>query len=137
MSIGLILPEDNQKNVSITLIGEKFGLLIDGAKQVEFKNDFNIGISGNRLSLNDIHCNEITIKNNDRELANNIKIDPIFYFVHSYGCENVDKDIVTGVLSYGKNYDVIIESENIFGTQFHPEKSQTAGLQILKNFSDL
>ena len=77
MSIGLILPEDNQKNVSITSFGEKFDLLIDDVKQVEFKNDFNIGISGNRLSLNDIHCNEITIKNNDRELANNIKIDPV------------------------------------------------------------
>ena len=44
MSIGLILPEDNQKNVSITLFGEKFDLLIDDVKQVEFKNDFNIGI---------------------------------------------------------------------------------------------
>ena len=73
----------------------------------------------------------------DTSLLSNIRIDPIFYFVHSYGCENVNKSIVTGVLSYGKNYDVIIESENIFGTQFHPEKSQTAGLQILKNFSDL
>ena len=63
MSIGLILPEDNQKNVSITLFGEKFSLLIDGIKQFEFKNDFNIGILGNKLSLNDIHCNEIIIKN--------------------------------------------------------------------------
>ena len=69
MSIGLILPEDNQNNVSITLFGEKFGLLIDGIKQFEFKNDFNIGIHGNKLSLNDIHCNEIIIKNKDRELS--------------------------------------------------------------------
>ena len=77
MSIGLILPEDNQNNVSITLFGEKFSLLIDGIKQFEFKNDFNIGIHGNKLSLNDIHCNEIIIKNNDRELANYIKVDPV------------------------------------------------------------
>ena len=77
MSIGIVLPKDNQKNVSITLFGEKFDLLIDDVKKADFKNDFNIGISGNRLSLNDIQCNEITIKNNDRELANNIKIDPV------------------------------------------------------------
>ena len=77
MSIGLILPEDNQKNVSITLFGKKFGLLIDDVKQVEFKNDFKVGIRGNKLSLNDIHCNEIIIKNNDRELANCIKVDPV------------------------------------------------------------
>ena len=77
MSIGLILPEDNQKNVSITLFGEKFGLLIDGVKQFEFKNDFNVGIRGNKLSLNDIHCNEIIIKNNDRELANYLKVNPV------------------------------------------------------------
>ena len=77
ISIGLILPEDNQKNVSITLFGEKFDLLIDNVKKAEFKNDFNIGIHGNKLILNDFHCNEIIIKNNDRELANNIKIDPV------------------------------------------------------------
>ena len=77
MSIGLILPEDNQKNVSITLFGEKFGLLIDDVKQVEFKNDFNVGIRGNKLILNDIHCNEIIIKNNDRELTNYLKVDPV------------------------------------------------------------
>ena len=44
ISIGLILPEDNQKNVSITLFGEKFDLLIDNVKKAEFKNDFNIGL---------------------------------------------------------------------------------------------
>ena len=62
MSIGIVLPKDNQNNVSITLFGEKFDLLIDDVKKADFKNDFNVGISGNRLSLNDIHCNEITIK---------------------------------------------------------------------------
>ena len=77
MSIGLILPEDNQKNVSITLIGEKFGLVIDGVKQFEFKKDFNIGIHNNRLSLNDIQYDEIIIENNDRELANYLKVDPV------------------------------------------------------------
>ena len=48
-----------------------------------------------------------------------------------------DKKIVTGVLNYGENFDAVIEANNIFGTQFHPEKSQAAGLKILENFSKI
>ena len=70
-------------------------------------------------------------------LLSNINIDPTFYFVHSYACETYNRKIVCGVLNYGNTFDVAIESKNIFGTQFHPEKSQIAGLQILKNFSNI
>ena len=48
--------------------------------------------------------------------------------------ETLNKNEVTGVLNYGQTFDVVVESDNVFGTQFHPEKSQIAGLQILKNF---
>ena len=68
------------------------------------------------------------------DLFSDIEIDPIFYFVHSYGCETFNKNEVTGVLNYGQIFDVVVESDNVFGTQFHPEKSQIAGLQILKIF---
>ena len=71
---------------------------------------------------------------NNSNLFSDIEIDPIFYFVHSYACDTVDKKFVTGVLNYGQSFDVMIEADNVFGTQFHPEKSQLAGLQILKNF---
>ncbi len=70
------------------------------------------------------------------DLFSDIEIEPIFYFVHSYGCETFNKNEVTGVLNYGQIFDVVVESDNVFGTQFHPEKSQIAGLQILKNFSN-
>ena len=70
------------------------------------------------------------------DLFSDIEIDPIFYFVHSYGCETFNKNEVTGILNYGQIFDVVIESDNVFGTQFHPEKSQIVGLQILKNFSN-
>ena len=72
---------------------------------------------------------------NSSILLKGLEVDPIFYFVHSYACKTLDDKVVTGSLNYGNNFDVIIESENVFGTQFHPEKSQTAGLRILKNFS--
>lgn len=73
----------------------------------------------------------------DTNLLNGIKIDPTFYFVHSYACHTTDASIVKGKLKYGKIFDVLIEKQNIFGTQFHPEKSQQDGLQILKNFSNI
>ena len=133
----------NSKNIKLLGICLGMQLLYDYSEEDYGCKGLGI-ISGNvskikikkNLRVPNIGWRKVKIKKAS-SLLSNIKVDPIFYFVHSYGCENVDKNIVSGVLSYGKNYDVIIETENIFGTQFHPEKSQTAGLQILKNFSDL
>ena len=63
--------------------------------------------------------------------------DCCFYFVHSFYCEAADRSIVTGTTDYGLWFDAVIEKENIFGCQFHPEKSQKAGLTLLKKFGDL
>lgn len=59
-----------------------------------------------------------------------------FYFVHSYYCEPVDKTQVAAVCDYGQPFCASILQDNLFATQFHPEKSHTAGLQLLKNFVD-
>lgn len=66
-------------------------------------------------------------------LYKNIKDQSDFYFVHSYRMSSVNE---TGVAycSYGERFIASFESNNIFGTQFHPEKSQTNGLILLKNF---
>lgn len=63
--------------------------------------------------------------------------DLCFYYVHSYFCRATNRDIVTGTLSYGTECDAIIEADNIFACQFHPEKSQASGIKILQNFSEL
>ena len=60
-----------------------------------------------------------------------------FYFVHSFGFDNPDAPCVAGVCDYGTTIVAAIEQENIWGMQFHPEKSQAAGLKILKNFIQL
>jgi glutamine amidotransferase len=59
------------------------------------------------------------------------------YFVHSYYVKPTKKDIVIGETDYGINYCSAVEQGNVFGMQFHPEKSGDVGLQILKNFITL
>ena len=56
------------------------------------------------------------------------------YFVHSYYCEPGDADLIVGETEYGVTYASVVAQENICGVQFHPEKSQHVGLQMLKNF---
>ena len=57
-----------------------------------------------------------------------------FYFVHSYYIQTDNQEMVTGVTNYGNDIVATLADENIFATQFHPEKSQTPGLTLLKNF---
>lgn len=64
--------------------------------------------------------------------------DELFYFVHSYGVVKPDHPVVAGITAYaGCEIAVLVEAGNIFGTQFHPEKSGEAGLQMLRNFRRL
>ncbi len=60
-----------------------------------------------------------------------------FYFVHSYYVEreSVDAQVVAGSCHYSRDFAVALAKDNVFAVQFHPEKSHTAGLQMLKNFS--
>ena len=60
-----------------------------------------------------------------------------FYFVHSYYCEPLDSGVVVGQTDYGVKYASVVAQENICGVQFHPEKSQDAGLHLLSNFAGL
>jgi glutamine amidotransferase len=58
-----------------------------------------------------------------------------FYFVHSFYCEADEPAVVIGETDYGTTYPSVVAQENICGAQFHPEKSQTAGLTLLANFA--
>lgn len=60
---------------------------------------------------------------------------PTFYFVHSYHLVPEDQAVVTGRCEYGTDFVASIQQGNIWGTQFHPEKSHRAGLAVLKNFA--
>jgi len=60
-----------------------------------------------------------------------------FYFVHSYYCEPAERAVVCGETDYGTAYASVVARGTLCGVQFHPEKSQAAGLRLLKNFAEL
>jgi len=64
-----------------------------------------------------------------------IEDSAFFYFVHSYYCEPAEPQIIAGETDYGVAYASVVARENLYGVQFHPEKSQTDGLRILANFA--
>lgn len=59
---------------------------------------------------------------------------PVFYFVHSYVAEPTDANAVVATCTYGEMFTAAVQKGNIYGTQFHPEKSQKEGIAVLKNF---
>jgi imidazole glycerol-phosphate synthase subunit HisH len=69
-------------------------------------------------------------------IFDNIDDDSYFYFVHSYYVSPDDNKITAGATDYGITFTSMVWKDNIIATQFHPEKSQEAGLKILKNFGD-
>ncbi len=67
-------------------------------------------------------------------LLENISDNSYVYFCHSYYPAPDDKSVVAAATEYGINFASVVWQENVFGVQFHPEKSQSTGIQILKNF---
>ncbi|WP_287478336.1 imidazole glycerol phosphate synthase subunit HisH [Anaerostipes sp.] len=77
--------------------------------------------------------NDIKIKEGAKLFAG-LEDHPYVYFVHSYYLQADDPSIVAATTEYGVTIHASVEKDNIFACQFHPEKSSTVGLQILKNF---
>ena len=73
----------------------------------------------------------------DSDLMQNISSKDEFYFVHSFFLQPNEKEIILNETNYIDNFCSGIEKENIFGVQFHPEKSQSSGIQLLNNFLNI
>ena len=80
--------------------------------------------------------NQIEIKKKSKMLKD-IKQGENFYFVHSYHVMPEDESIVSSITDHGTSIVASIEQDNIFGFQFHPEKSSTCGQQLIRNFINL
>ena len=89
-----------------------------------------------KYKLPHIGWNQIKIIK-DSKIFKDIENNSHMYFVHSYEFIPEDKNIITATTDYSSNIVCSVEKENIFGTQFHPEKSDRIGLKIIDNFINL
>jgi glutamine amidotransferase len=92
------------------------------------------GADGARLKVPHMGWNEAR-QNTLHPLWSGIAQDTRFYFVHSYYPEPRDPNVVAGTTCYPTPFTCAVARDNIFAVQFHPEKSQAAGLALLRNFS--
>ncbi len=89
-----------------------------------------------KYKLPHIGWNEVSIVK-DSKIFKNIENNSHMYFVHSYEFIPNDKNVISATTDYSSNHVCAVEEENIFGTQFHPEKSDKTGLKIIENFISL
>ena len=88
---------------------------------------------GERLKVPHMGWNEVQ-QVQAHPMWNGIADNTRFYFVHSYYVDAQDKSLVAGEVQYGVSANAALARDNLFAVQFHPEKSHTAGLQLLRNF---
>ena len=88
------------------------------------------------LKIPQMGWNQVSQQQKD-PLFNNVADEMHFYFVHSYHLNLENSEHVLGLSNYGYDFAAVVRKDNLWGVQFHPEKSQNAGLQLLKNFCTL
>lgn len=106
------------------------GLGIFGGKVVRFAD-------ANGLKIPQIGWNQLAITRPDCPLYRGVPDGSYVYFVHSFFPRPTDDAIVATRTEYGETFASSVWRDNLFATQFHPEKSQKVGLQLLRNFVDL
>ena len=109
--------------------GEYVGLEVVAGEVVKFDD-----APGHKVPH--IGWNSLTRKRDSR-LFKDIPEHAQFFFVHSYYVKPQNDDVTLALCDYGNTFTAVIERDNVFATQFHPEKSQVHGLQLLKNFASL
>ncbi|MBL7070994.1 MAG: imidazole glycerol phosphate synthase subunit HisH [Candidatus Omnitrophica bacterium] len=96
-----------------------------------------VKFSSGGIKVPQIGWNQVKIKKSGCSLFNGIEQDSFFYFVHSYYVRPKDSAIVAAATDYGGDFASMVWDENLYAVQFHPEKSQKAGLKFLENFMRL
>lgn len=113
--------------------GDTPGLGLLPGKVVRFDLNGRLQDDGSRFKVPQIGWNRVR-QTLSHPLWNGIGDNAYFYFVHSYYAAPVNRDHTFGETVYGTAFSCAVGRDNIFATQFHPEKSATAGLQLYKNF---
>jgi glutamine amidotransferase len=123
------------------LLGICVGMQMLFEQSEEFGNADGLGLIPGRVRrlprdklVPQVGWNQIR-KRNAHPILSRIDDDAFVYFVHSYYCEVGDPAMVVGETEYGITYASVIGDGDLCGVQFHPEKSQAVGLQMLSNFA--
>jgi len=113
-------------------MGDHEGLGLLRGTVVKFADSLSVKIP--HTGWNQVRVTRRGLRQKEASLFDQIKDEAYVYFNHSYYCQAGDSSDVIATTDYGINYACAVRRENIFGVQFHPEKSQAVGLHILKNF---
>jgi glutamine amidotransferase len=113
--------------------GDTPGLELFPGKVVRFRLDDQLQEDGSRFKVPQMGWNRVS-QAQPHALWNGIADNSYFYFVHSYYAQPAERAHVAGETDYGAPFASAVARDNIFATQFHPEKSASAGLQLYKNF---
>ncbi len=107
-----------------------------GLGLIQFRN-IKFKFEDSKLKVPHMGWNLVTSTKPTEKFSENFTDDFRFYFVHSYYavCENEDNILLT--CDYGTKFSAAVQKDNIYGVQFHPEKSHKFGMQLLRNFSEL
>lgn len=111
--------------------GDVAGLGILRGKVVRFDSNMH-DAQGNKLKVPHMGWNQV--HHVQHPLWEGIEQDARFYFVHSYYVQPQDASLVQATSKYPQSFACAVAKNNLFGVQFHPEKSHTAGLKLLQNF---
>ncbi len=125
-------------------LGICLGLQVLFSESVEFGSCKGLDIfrgkvvrfESSELKIPQMGWNQLNIKNNT-PLFNEIQDKSYFYFVHSYYVVPDDEDIISTTTDYGVEFTSSVCKDNVYAVQFHPEKSQALGLQMLRNFGEI
>jgi glutamine amidotransferase len=93
--------------------------------------------AANDLKVPHMGWNGLRIERRDCPILQGISDGSYVYFVHSYYCQPKERSLVCGTTEYGIDFCSMLWMDNVYATQFHPEKSQGVGLKMLKNFVSL
>lgn len=117
----------------ISAEGDTPGLGLLPGKVIRFELDGKLQADGSRFKVPQMGWNRVQ-QVNEHALWQDIPDNSYFYFVHSYYAVPADPANTVGITDYGTPFACAVARDNIFATQFHPEKSAVSGLQLYKNF---
>lgn len=123
-----LLMDTSEENGGVDCLG-----IIPGNVRL-FNENWHVNGSDDKIKVPHMGWNQV-LQKGSHPLWRDIAQDSRFYFVHSYYITLAESQYLAGEAEYGQSFCAALTKDNLFAVQFHPEKSQHAGLQLLANFS--